>query len=149
MMGIEIVFWHWWVVAVVFLALEMIAAAYFFLWLGSSAALVGLVLFVMPDLDVNLQFGIWAMASIISVTAWYFLRKSTKPEKEDEGLVLNQRGKQYVGRTFTLEEPVVNGQGKINVDDSTWKIEADTDFETGMKIEVIAVEGTVLKVKPA
>jgi hypothetical protein len=33
---------------------------------------------------------------------------------------LNRRGEQYVGRTFTLEEPIVNGHGKIRVDDSTW-----------------------------
>ena len=36
---------------------------------------------------------------------------------------LNRRGEQYVGRTFTLQEAIVNGNGKIRVDDlMIWKI---------------------------
>jgi len=56
------------------------------------------------------------------------------------------RGEQYVNRTFTLEEPVVNGQGKIKVDDSTWKIEG-ADCESGTKVRVTGVDGVVLKVE--
>ena len=42
----------------------------------------------------------------------------------------------------------MNGQGKITVDDSTWKIEGD-DLPAGTKIQVTGVEGTVLKVESA
>ena len=62
---------------------------------------------------------------------------------------LNRRGEQYVGRHFTLEEAIVNGQGKIRVDDSTWKIEGPEDLPAGSQVQVIAVAGTVLKVEAA
>jgi membrane protein implicated in regulation of membrane protease activity len=145
----EMVFWHWWVLAFGFLVLEMIATAYFFLWLGAAAGVIGMVMLIMPELSWEAQWGVWALLSAVSVTVSYFLRKKNAPPKEDEDLVLNQRGQQYVGRSFTLEHPVVNGQGKIKVDDSTWKVEADMDIGKGEKIKVTAVDGTVLIVEKA
>ncbi|MCK4710234.1 MAG: NfeD family protein, partial [Gammaproteobacteria bacterium] len=59
---------------------------------------------------------------------------------------LNRRGEQYVGRTFTLDEPIVNGMGKIRVDDSTWKISGN-DCDSGSKVKVTGIEGTIFKVE--
>ena len=33
-----------------------------------------------------------------------------------------QRGQQYTGRIFTLDHDIINGVGKVEVDDSTWII---------------------------
>lgn len=145
----DMVFWHWWVLAVVFLVLEMLATAYFFLWLGAAAGVVGFLLLMVPDMSWHMQWGIWAVLSAVSVTISYWQRKKKSPPQKEEGLVLNQRGQQYIGRSFTLADPVVNGQGKIKVDDTTWKIEAEEDFKAGAKVKVTAVDGTVLIVKAA
>jgi len=59
---------------------------------------------------------------------------------------LNRRGEQYIGRSFTLTEPIVNGEGKIKVDDSIWKI-SGADMEAGASVCVIALEGSILKVE--
>jgi membrane protein implicated in regulation of membrane protease activity len=61
---------------------------------------------------------------------------------------LNRRAEQYVGQSFTLKEPIVNGEGKIKVDDSTWKI-TGTDIDAGATVRVIAVEGSTLIVEGA
>jgi len=61
---------------------------------------------------------------------------------------LNRRAEQYVGQSFTLKEPIVNGEGKIKVDDSTWKI-TGTDIDAGETVRVIAVEGSTLIVEGA
>jgi membrane protein implicated in regulation of membrane protease activity len=55
------------------------------------------------------------------------------------------RGQRYVGRVFTLDEPIVNGRGKIRVDDTTWNIEG-ADLAAGVSVEVTSVDGTILKV---
>ena len=60
---------------------------------------------------------------------------------------LNRRGEQYLGRVFTLEHPVVNGLGKIRVDDSTWKI-SGPDCSEGTQVRVVGVDGVVLRVEP-
>ena len=54
-----------------------------------------------------------------------------------------------MGRHFTLQEPVINGLGKIKVDDSIWKIEGEADLPSGAQVKVTAVEGTILKIEPA
>jgi len=64
---------------------------------------------------------------------------------ETDHPTLNRRGEQYVGRRFTLDEPIVNGVGKLRVDDTTWKIMGD-DLPAGSQVTVTGVDGTVLVV---
>lgn len=138
----NMVFWHWWVVALVFVILEVFIPGAVLIWFGAAAGVVGLLLFAMPDLGWELQFGLWGVLSISSaLLARRYLK--TNPIHSDRPN-LNRRGAQYVDRTFTLEEPVVNGFGKIVVDDSTWKIKAAEDFKKGTKIRITDVDGTTL-----
>ncbi|MES9967585.1 MAG: NfeD family protein [Sedimenticola sp.] len=137
-------YWHWWVAAVVLVILEVFSPGAFFLWLGVSAGITGLILLLMPDLSWQLQLMLFALFSVVSIIVWHrFLKRH--PIQSDQP-ALNRRGEQYVGRLFTLEEPVVNGQGKIRVDDSTWKI-TGADCMAGTRVRVTGVEGVVLKVE--
>ena len=139
-------FWHWWIAAILFLVIETFAPGAVFLWLGVAAGVVGLVLLVFSGLGWEYQFLIFAVSMVGSAVGCraYVRRNPTETDKP----TLNRRGEQYVGRTFTLQDAIVNGQGKITVDDSTWKIEGD-DLPAGTKIQVTGVDGTVLKVEAA
>ena len=139
-------FWHWWIAAIVFVVIETFAPGAIFLWMGVAAGIVGLILLIFADLGWEYQFLIFALFTVVSVVGWraYLRRHPTETDKP----TLNRRGEQYVGRTFTLKEAIVNGQGKITVDDSTWKVEG-VDLPAGTKIQVTGVEGTVLKVESA
>ena len=59
---------------------------------------------------------------------------------------LNKRGTQYVGRVYSLYEPIVNGQGKIKVDDSQWKVNGE-DCPVGTRVKVTAIRGSVFDVE--
>jgi hypothetical protein len=147
-MGIEdVVFWHWWVIGLSFLVLEMVITAYFFLWLSGAAIVTGFILLVAPDLIPAAQWGIWATISIVSLLGYKLWRKKNPKKQDGEQSTLNRRGSQYVGRTFTLDAATENGQGKIKVDDTTWKVESETDLAKGSKIKVVDTEGTILKVE--
>jgi hypothetical protein len=140
----EIEFWYWWVAAVVFVVIEILAPGFVFIWLGIAAAVVGLLLLALPAISWELQFLIFAVLSAATVAGSriYLPRNPTKSDHPN----LNRRGEQYVTRVFTLKEAIVNGQGKIQVDDSTWKIEGE-DLPAGAKVRVVGVEGTRLKVE--
>lgn len=142
--GLE--FWHWLVLGVALAIIEVFAPGVFFLWLGVSAGVVGLVLWIFPGLDWQIQLLLFAIVSVASVVL--ARRYLTRHPLESDLPNLNLRGQQYVGRTFTLAEPVVNGQGKIRVDDSTWKITCD-DCEAGTKIIIDGVDGVVLRARIA
>lgn len=143
----NIEFWHWWVAALVFVILEVFAPSTVIIWLGASAAVMGALLFAFPTLPWAWQFGIWAVLSIITVLVWHkFLKKPAAPS---DAPGLNKRGASYVGRVFTLDEPMVNGYGKIRVDDSTWKIKADQDYIAGVQVKVTHIDGAILIVEKA
>ncbi len=139
-----ITFWHWWILGVALIGLEVFAPGAFFLWMGISAAVVGTILAIVPDLGWEYQVMLFAIFSIVSIALWK--RYQTKNPVESDHPTLNRRGEQYIGRTFTLEEPIVNGMGKIKVDDSIWKISGN-DCTAGTKIKVTGIDGTIFKVE--
>ena len=139
-------YWHWWVLGVVLIVLEILSPAAFFLWLGISAGVVGLVVLFNPGMFWTQQWLLFAVLGVASIVLWrvYLRRHPTKTASP----LLNRRGHQYVGRLFVLDDPVVNGQGKIHVDDSTWKI-SGADLPAGSRVEVVGVDGVVLQVRKA
>ena len=137
-------FWHWWVLAIIFIVLEVFSPAAFFLWLGFSAAIVGGFVLIQPGMFWEWQVVLFAVFSIVSTVAGRrFFKRNLENNDHPK---LNRRGEQYVGRVFTLDEPIINGTGKIKVDDSTWKIRGD-DADAGGKVIVTAVDGVELIVE--
>lgn len=140
----QIEFWHWLIAAVVMIIIEMVLPAAYFLWMGISAFVVGLLLYAIPGIPTLIQVIIFGVLSVVSLYMYKRYQKMN-PEEKDEPR-LNRRGEQYIGRSFTLEEAIVNGVGKVKVDDSTWKVKG-TDMPAGMKVRVMSVEGTVFNVE--
>jgi membrane protein implicated in regulation of membrane protease activity len=137
-------YWHWLLWGVGLIILEVLTQTIFLLLIGISAVVVGLLVFALPGIAWELQVVLFAAFSVGSIAIWrHYLRKY--PTETDQPQ-LNRRGEQYVGRTFTLDEPIVNGHGKIKVDDSTWKITGD-DCPEGTKVQVTGVDGVILEVK--
>lgn len=136
-------YWQWWVLGVILIVLEVFSPGAFFLWMAISAGIVGLVMLLMPELGWEIQILVFALFSVISIVAWrlYLLKHPTESDQPR----LNRRGEQYIDRIFTLSEPVVNGQGKIKVDDSIWKIRGN-DCPAGSRVKVVGVDGVVLLV---
>ena len=143
-MELEIVFWFWWVLAIGFLALEILVTGFFFLWLAVSAFVVGTILLLVSTTGFNVQLFLFSILTVISVLGWRRYTRNRKPPANDHPL-LNQRGAQYIGRTFNLLEAIKNGQGKIIVDGTLWTVQGK-DCEAGAKVRIIAVEGTVFLV---
>jgi membrane protein implicated in regulation of membrane protease activity len=140
----QLTYWHWFILAAILIIFEVFAPGAFMLWIGIAAGVVGAVLYFMPTLSWEYQFILFSIASVGSIVAWRAWRQS-HPLVTDEP-TLNRRGAQYIGRVFTLDAPIVNGIGKIRVDDSTWKIEG-ADCPAGTKVRVAGIENTVLKVE--
>ena len=141
-----VVFWHWWILAGILLILELTAPAFFFLWLGIAAAAVGMILLVFPNIPLETQLVLFSIASVVAIIAWKKYRES-RPITTDQPN-LNRRGHQYIGRVLTLTEPIVNGDGKVTVDDSTWRVKG-SDLDAGTAIRVTGVDGVIFEVEAA
>lgn len=140
----NLAYWHWWILGIVLLMLEVFAPGAVFLWFAAGAFIVGTLLLVIPDMGWEIQFLLFAVLSIASVIAWR-VYKTRNPE--DTGYpTLNRRGEQLIGRIITLEQPIEDRLGKVRIDDSTWKV-TGPDLPIGAKVRVESVEGTVLVVE--
>ena len=140
----KIVFWHWWILAVVLMCIELFAPAAFFIWCGIAAAIVGLIVLILPAMSWEIPFLMFAILSVVSVLVGRKYLQQRGAMESDQPM-LNRRGEQYVGRVFTLNEPVVDGTGRVQVDDSSWRIEGQ-DMAAGVRVKVVAINGSTLKV---
>jgi inner membrane protein len=137
-------FWHWMILGVALVVVEMILPGVVFMWMGIAAGITGFVVIAFPQLGWEGQLIVFACFSVISVVGgriWI----SKRPTETDHP-TLNRRGEQYVGRHFTLEEPIINGVGKLRVDDTTWKITGD-DLAAGTAVAVVSADGVILRVE--
>ena len=135
----------WWLLALLLIAMEMIAPGYFMLWIGIAAGVMGLVTLVAPNLSVIVQAVLFGALSIAACLAyWKFIRPFA--EQRNDQPLLNRRGQRMVGRRVVVIEPIVNGRGKVKVGDGQWLAEGP-DLPAGSEVEVVAVDGTTLRVK--
>jgi membrane protein implicated in regulation of membrane protease activity len=136
--------WHWMILGVALVILEALAPGVIFLWMGIAALITGLIAFAADGLSWQFQTLMFAGLSIVSVTTGRMWIKRRQVESDHP--TLNRRGEQYIGRTFTLSEPIVNGIGKLRADDTTWKISGD-DLPEGSRVRVVGANGTILRVE--
>ncbi len=144
MAELTFVFWYWWVLALIFLVIEILAPGFFFLWMAISGFVTGAMVWFAPSASLNMQVLVFSVLSIVTILAWRIYGKK-HPTETDQPL-LNKRGAQYVGRVFSLYEPITNGQGKIKVDDTIWKVHGE-DCDIHTKVKVTASRGTVFDVE--
>jgi membrane protein implicated in regulation of membrane protease activity len=135
-------FWHWLILGVVLVVLEVFAPGAFFLWMGVAAFIVGLILW---DMGWETQLLLFAIISVVSIALWRIRLHKHPTESEEPSL--NARTQEYVGRVFTLTEAIENGYGKIHVDDAYWTV-AGPDSAAGTKVKVISAAGLTLNVEP-
>ncbi len=143
-MPLEFVFWHWLAFAAFLLIVELLAPGMFFLWMAQAALVTGILLYVFPAMDWEIQLFIFSVFSVlgIALARRFFKRHPTLSEQP----LLNRRTAHYMGRVFTLEQPIVNGQGKIKVDDSSWKVRGE-DCPAGTRVKVVGADSVVLIVE--
>jgi membrane protein implicated in regulation of membrane protease activity len=84
--------------------------------------------------------------SAISVYGGRRFYKGPANEPEDNPH-LNKRQYNYIGKSFTLKEPVRDGRGKLSIEDTVWEIEGP-DMPAGTRVKVTSVDGMRLMVTP-
>jgi membrane protein implicated in regulation of membrane protease activity len=138
-------FWDWFIAAAVLLLLEIMVPGTFMLWLGLSALLVGLISLGI-DWSWQYQFLAFAVFAMAAIPLWR--RIGARARAPTDQPFLNRRTDAFIGRVFTLEKPIVGGNGTIGIGDTVWRI-SGPDCPSGSRVKVAAVDGSTLRVEPA
>jgi membrane protein implicated in regulation of membrane protease activity len=138
--------WHWIVGGLLIGALELIAPGVFLIWLGLAAVVTGVAMAAF-GLSWQASAIVYAVLAVASVVAGRSLVRNHGHQAGEQPF-LNRRGEALVGRVFTLDAPILRGEGKVKVDDGFWRV-SGPDMAAGAKVRVARVDGTTLVVESA
>jgi membrane protein implicated in regulation of membrane protease activity len=135
--------WHWMAAGVALAVLEVVLPGAALVWLGAAAFLVGLASVVVP-IPFNGQLGLFAVLAVVELgVGFYRLRRGGL------GIVVtvDLRGAaRFVGTRLTLEQPIVDGVGRVPLGDTVWAVKGP-DLPAGSHVVVTGMEGSTLIVE--
>jgi membrane protein implicated in regulation of membrane protease activity len=143
----ELVWWHWIVLGLVLIGVEMLTPTFFLIWFGLGALLTG-VLVASLQLGFAAQLLVWAVASLAMTFGW--MRFFRNPDRTSAGMAkegaLGMVGLVTKPVTDTLKGEIIFQRPVLGAD--RWPIVADTPVSAGQKAKVVDVLGQTLKVVP-
>lgn len=131
--------WHWLILGVVLLGLELLTGSTFILWPAVSALAVGILLFIAPGMGWELQMLLFFLLSITTlVLGRTHLQKLVKGGEPSD---LNDPGQAMVGRQVKAVGDFSGTEGRVAVDDTQWS--ARLDIGTAVAGDLLRVQSVV------
>jgi membrane protein implicated in regulation of membrane protease activity len=146
----QFLWWHWVVLGVVLTLLELAVPAFFLVWFGVGAIIVGLVTLALPQISFVWQIAIWIAASVAFILLWFKVFKSDAHKTRagtSKGAVIGE-----IGLVIRDIRPFEKGQIRFQkpvLGDEVWESIADEEIKAGERVKVLDVEGNILKVGKA
>ena len=134
----------WAAVALLLMGAEALLPGAFMLWMGFAAAAVFLVVLVIPGLPLLAQILFFVLFSVVSVLVYrrWFYPQSQQSDRP----LLNRRAEQLIGRVARLDQPIVSGRGRVQLDDAYWVV-SGPDLPAGTQVRIAGADGMNLLVE--
>lgn len=138
---------RWLMIGFALLILEVLTGTMYMLWIAAAAMIVGVIMFIMPVLDWQMQLVIF---SILTIVLMYVGHTHLRPKMEGgEPSDLNDRARSMVGMRVKAVADFDTGRGRVQVGDTQWRASMQTgDVKAGDELKIVAVVGTTLEVEP-
>jgi len=142
------VWWHWLVIGIGLIGLELVIPSFTIIWFGLGALLVAAVLLLFPASPLWLQLLSWTVASVAFTLLWF---KYLKPGKnhthsgQSKEAIVGETGIIIRGTTDSYSKGLVRFRIAILGADE-WTCFADEPLPQGTNVRVEDIEGQILKV---
>ena len=148
-MTFEILPWHWVVFGIAVVVSEMFLGTFFILWFGAAAVVVGVMLFLIPDLSMTWQILLWTILSSVLALGWFKYLKPLSIDKTKAGLS-KEAITGEVGQVLIV--PTEDKRGKLRfpapvLGADEWIIISQDALTIGDRVSVVDVPGNSLIVK--
>lgn len=145
----QIEWWYWLVGGFILIGLELIVPSFTIIWFGLGALVVGLLLLLAPAMPGWLQLLLWAMTSVGFTVVWFKFLKDrgnhTHAGLSKEGIV-GESGMIIRGTDDSYQKGTVRFRISILGADE-WPCYAEEPLKIGDSVQVIDIEGQILKVR--
>jgi membrane protein implicated in regulation of membrane protease activity len=143
----QFLWWHWVVLGIVVMLLELAVPAFFLIWFGLGALIVGIALLAIPALAFAWQVALWIICSVAFILLWFKVFKPGLYKTRAgtaKGAVIGE-----IGLVIRDIRPFEKGQIRFQkpvLGDEVWDSLAEEEFKVGERVKVLDVEGNILKV---
>ncbi len=136
--------WTWGILGLLLIGIELFAPGAFMIWLGIAAIATGITVWLF---GLGWQAGmlVYALLALVAVVFGRWL--NLRIRQADDEVALNRSDRDLVGRVFRLDAPLMEGEGRLRVADSSWRI-TGPDIEQGAHVRVVRIDGATLVVEP-
>jgi membrane protein implicated in regulation of membrane protease activity len=141
-----ILWWHWIVIGLVLLIIEMNVGTFLFLGLGLAAAMVGVIDYLFHTTFL-VELLTWTALSIFALAAW--VKWFKEPAISTTGQ--SDHGLDVEGTVSVAIEP--HRRGKVIFDspvlgNSVWHASSDVSAAKGARVRIVEVNGQLIEVTP-
>ncbi len=146
-MNIDIYFWGWLILALVFFVGELLTVGFFLVAFGIGAVLAALA--AIFGLSIVWQLIIFIVASLLVVLSLRRFADSVSPVNQPAQVGIDR----VLGKKAVVIEPIdaINGTGIVRVDAEEWRAIPENEaliIPEKSAVEVLSVKGTRLVVRP-
>lgn len=141
-----VLWWHWIVLGVILLIVEMSIGTFFMLGLGLAAIVVGII-DVQMGTSFTVELSIWMLLSLLAIAAWFkWFREDPITESGQSNYRLDTLG-------TVLEDIHPYSRGKVKFDtpvlgNTSWHATSKIDIEIDTRVKIVQVNGQLIEVEP-
>ncbi|AXA68707.1 membrane protein implicated in regulation of membrane protease activity [Pseudomonas sp. SORGH_AS199] len=142
----DVQWWYWLVLGVGLMLSELVVPAFFLIWFGLGALLVGVLLLVLPALALAVQLLVWSLASLVAVFLWFRYGKDRGKPGEDWSADVHLG---EIGLLVAAVGPFARGRVRFQkpiLGSDEWPCLADAEIAAGERVRLLAFEGNLVKV---
>ena len=148
-MNIELLYWHWIVIGIALMLVEIFVGSFFIFWFGAAAVVVGLAMVLAPSLGIVVQVLLWGILSACFALAWFKYLKPLSKDRTKAGLsreaLIGEIGQ-------VLNAPNGESKGMLRfpapvLGNDEWLIISQDDLKVGDRASVIDLSGNSLIVR--
>ncbi|MDM5272721.1 NfeD family protein [Sulfurovum sp. zt1-1] len=142
----SMLWWHWIILGIILLIIEMNLGTFFILGLGVAAILVG-VIDLLFGTSFNTELLIWIILSLLSIAAWFkWFREPPQTDSGQSNYRLDTLGS-------VLEEIEPHSRGKVKFDspvlgNTTWHATAKVKIAKDIRVKIVQINGQLIEVEP-
>lgn len=145
-MDFVVLYWHWIVLGIVLMALEMVLPTFVALWFGAAAVITGVVLLTLPSLALPIQVLLWVLFSVLLTWLWFRYIQPMSADRTKAGLsresIIGEIGQ-------VLSVPTTERRGVLRfsvpiLGADEWSFICDDELVAGDRVKVRDLSGNSL-----
>ena len=145
-MAFELAYWHWLVLGIALVVVEIFIPSFTVFWFGLGAVVVGIVLAIFPGMALSGQLAVWIVASCAFTLLWFKYFKPLMKDKTKAGIAreaaIGEAGQ-------VIRAPVAGGRGEVRfstpvLGSDEWEFICEQEVGVGDRVHIKDFSGNTL-----